>query len=151
MDPATGEMVDKGAHIPMEQILCGPKRGTLEFEQSREDRSIGQMVGGADRPEGPPPEVKATGWKASKRKGWTSLRRGQVVAYQSGVGKELSVGYVLYNDTENDSVELHQCRSTWTGTSVVHLKEYRLPVSEGGLLVTEPTDEVVKCLVFYQH
>eukprot|EP00973_Karenia_brevis_P091831 12409363-Karenia_brevis.AAC.1 len=33
-DPATGLMVDNGADIPLEQILAGPKRGQLQFEQS---------------------------------------------------------------------------------------------------------------------
>ena len=114
-DPATREMVDKGASIPLEQILLGLRRSTLEFEPSKEGRSIGQMIAGTDRPEGAPPEVRATGWQPGKRKRWIGLRRGQVVAYQPDAGRELRVGYVLHNDTANDCVEVHSCRSTWMG------------------------------------
>ena len=73
-DPVTGGLVDKGTNIPLEQILEGPRRGSLEFEQSREGRSIGQMVGGADRPEGIPPEVEATAWKGGVHNNWIGLR-----------------------------------------------------------------------------
>ena len=31
-DPATGELVDEGANIPLEQILVGPRRSLLRFE-----------------------------------------------------------------------------------------------------------------------
>ena len=70
-DPATGQSVDGGADIPLEQILAGPKREALKFEPS-EDRRIDQMVAG-EQVEGLPPNVKATGWKPGKKKGWQGL------------------------------------------------------------------------------
>ena len=33
---------------------------------------------------------------------------------------------------------------------VVHRKEYRLPVAEGALTTTEPTDEIIKCIIYYR-
>ena len=108
------------------------------------------MMGDSADPEAVPPEVKAMGWKPGKRKGWLGLRRGQIVAYRTDAGRELRVGYVLFNDTENDRVKVQPCTSTWTGMCVVHKKEYRLPVAEGGAIVTEPTEEVVESLVPYQ-
>ena len=41
-DPATKQLVDHGANVPLEQILTGPRRSVLEFEQSTGARSIGQ-------------------------------------------------------------------------------------------------------------
>ena len=111
---------------------------------------MGQMVGGADRPDRVPPEVKATGWKASVRKGWRGLRRGQVVAYQPDATRELRVGVVVYNDSSKDCVELHSCKPMWTGMNIIHKKEYRLTVAEGALIVTEPAEEAVKCMIFYR-
>eukprot|EP00973_Karenia_brevis_P066106 9190456-Karenia_brevis.AAC.1 len=63
-------MVDNGTDIPLEQILAGPKRGQLQFEQRGGDRSIGQMIRGEVEV---PQEVKATGWKPGKKKGWKGL------------------------------------------------------------------------------
>ena len=65
-DPATGQWVDNGVDIPLEQILAGPKRGQLQFEPSDGDRSVGQMVAG--NADGLPEKVSATGWKPGKRK-----------------------------------------------------------------------------------
>ena len=48
-DPSTGRWVDDGADIPLEQILAGPRRGLLKFEQMPDhDRSVGAMVTGQD-------------------------------------------------------------------------------------------------------
>ena len=68
-DPATNQWVDGGVDIPLEQILAGPKRGLLAFEGSEGGRSIGQMVADQSSDVNLPPVVKASGWKASKRKG----------------------------------------------------------------------------------
>ena len=97
-NPATGEMVDKGGNIPLEQILAGPRRGLLEFECDSGERSVGQMISGSGGPEALPPEVRATGWKPGKKKGWSGLTRGQVVAYRPDASRELKVGVVHYND-----------------------------------------------------
>ena len=92
-DPATGQMVDGGVDIPLEQILAGPKRGLLKFEASQ-GKSIGQMITG-DGKDSLPPVVKASGWKPGKKKGWVGSTRGQYVAYQSDFSRELSVALVL--------------------------------------------------------
>ena len=147
-DLATGEWIDGGADIPLEQILAGPKRGLLKFETSGGDRSIGQMIGGTGQ-DGLPVEVKATGWKPGKKKGWAGLVKGQIITYQSDKSRELSVAVVLHNDKNNQRVEAHSCRSTWSGTTVRHLKEYRKSDSEGSEIVLEPTEEPVKVLIFY--
>eukprot|EP00973_Karenia_brevis_P088759 12310539-Karenia_brevis.AAC.1 len=110
-DPATGLMVDNGADIPLEQILAGPKRGQLQFEQNGGNRSIGQMMSGdADVPH----EVKAIGWKPGKRKGWKGLVKGHYIAYRPDISRELSVAFVLYNDKNEQSVQAQSCRSVWT-------------------------------------
>eukprot|EP00973_Karenia_brevis_P057721 8029201-Karenia_brevis.AAC.1 len=72
--PATGQMVDRGADIPLEQIPAGPRRGQHQFEQCQANRSIGQMISGNESDI--PHEVKATGWKPGKKKGWKGLVRG---------------------------------------------------------------------------
>ena len=64
-DAATGEPVDGGADIPLEQILVGPRRSLLSFEDSGHDRSLGQMLRG---------EVPKGSRKASQLRD-TSLRR----------------------------------------------------------------------------
>eukprot|EP00973_Karenia_brevis_P027342 3769595-Karenia_brevis.AAC.1 len=83
-------MVDNGADIPLEQILAGPKRGQLQFEQSGGNRSIGQMINGeADVPH----EVRATGWKPGKKKGWKGLVKGHYITYRPDNSRELSVAF----------------------------------------------------------
>ena len=46
-DPATGEMVDQGADIPLEQILVGPRRSQLKFENASSDMSEMPAAAGA--------------------------------------------------------------------------------------------------------
>ena len=46
-DLATGEMVDGGVDIPMEQLLLGPRRSLVEFDKKKTVRSIGEMISGA--------------------------------------------------------------------------------------------------------
>jgi hypothetical protein len=147
-DPQTGDWVDGGVDIPLEQILAGPRRGNLAFEQVLGDRSVGQMIAGASDTS-LPPEVKATGWKPSVTKGWKGLTKGQVVAYRSDASRELSVAVVHYNDRANQSVEVHNCRSTWTGTAVRHVKEYRKYDADGSEVVLEPTEEPVRSIIHY--
>ena len=100
--------------------------------------------------QGLPKEVKATGWKPGKKKGWKGLAKGQVVAYQPDSSRELSVAVVLYNDRNNQSVEAQSCRSIWTGTAVCHVREYRKSDAEGSEIVLEPTEEPVRCVIFYR-
>ena len=147
-----GQLVDKGADIPLEQILVGPRRGHLQFERSNEgDKSIGQLVAGeaeSELPEG----VKATGWKPSKRKGWRGLTKGMVVCYRPSDDRELLVAHVHYNDRNAQSVVCHSCRPDWTGTSVVWEKEYRSRSEEGEVsIVTTPTEDPVMINVHYRQ
>ena len=80
-------------------------------------------MGGADRHEGVPPEVTATGWKAGVKKGWLGLRRGQVVAYRPDGTRELRIGIVIYNDTAKDCVEMHSCKPMSTAMSFFFSQE----------------------------
>jgi hypothetical protein len=147
-DPATGGWVDHGVDIPLEQILAGPKRGSLAFEKASGERSIGQMVSG-DSETALPAEVRATGWKPGKKKGWKGLAKGHVVAYRPDASRELSIGIVHYNDRNAQSVQVHNCRSIWTGTAVCHKQEYRKYDSEGSDIVLVPTEEPVRSIIFY--
>eukprot|EP00973_Karenia_brevis_P079126 10978837-Karenia_brevis.AAC.1 len=108
-------MVDKGADIPLEQILAGPKRGQLQFEQNGGNRSIGQiMKGDADVPhEG---DLMETGEEERLEGiGERSLHR-------------LPPGYFQ---------RAFACFCP-------HLKEYRKSDAEGSEIVLEPTEEPVK-------
>ena len=78
-----------------------------------------------------PPEVKAQGWKPGKKKGWKGLTKGHIVVYRAGSSRYVAVGYVLFNDKEQQQVHVHTCRSRWTGTAVTHVKEYRKSAAEG--------------------
>ena len=52
-DPSTGQLVDKGRNIPLDQLLTGPRRSKLLFDPEPADiRGIGEMLRG----EGAPPE-----------------------------------------------------------------------------------------------
>ena len=46
MDPNTGQLLNGGASIPMDQLLAGPRRSKLEFKPDEESdvRSLGQML-----------------------------------------------------------------------------------------------------------
>ena len=149
-DASTGEWIDGGADIPLEQILAAPRRGTLTFEADdpEGDRSIGQMMRGSLP--GMPPLVKASGWKANKSHGWKGLNKGQIVAYQGGGSRKLQIAGVMYNDRANQRVEAHSYRSLWIGMSVVHKKEYRRTDAEGSSVVLEPTEEPVKTSIPYR-
>ena len=124
MNPVTGQLVEGGGNIPLEQILAGPRRSLLHFEPADGDRSIGQMLR-KEGEDGLPVEVKAMGWKPGKKTGWKGLTRGQVVAYRPDASRKLAIGYILFNDEAQMSVEVHTCRSAWTDIVVTHRKEYR--------------------------
>ncbi len=72
------------------------------------------------------------------------------VAYQQGESRELSVAFVLRNDKANQEIHAQSCRTTWTGTAVRHRKEYRTTNQEGGVVVLEPTEEIVSILINYR-
>eukprot|EP00973_Karenia_brevis_P002606 355556-Karenia_brevis.AAC.1 len=64
-----------------------------------------------------PLEVKATGWKPGKKKGWKRLVKGHYITYRPDNSRELSIAFVLYNDKNDQSIQAQSCRSVWTGTS----------------------------------
>ena len=146
-DPATGEMVDGAADIPLEQILVGPRRSMLQFEESGHDRSLGQMIEG--KVTGLPEGVVATGYKPSKTKGWRGLVKGHVIVYRTDGSRELSVAMVDWNNRNEDSVVAVSHRTIWVGTTLVHKKEYRRTDTEGVEVVLEPTGEEVKLTIQY--
>ena len=45
-NPETGELVDEGANIPLDQILAGPRRPLLSFAEDSDVRSVGAMIRG---------------------------------------------------------------------------------------------------------
>ncbi len=114
-----------------------------------EYQSNGQVIAGQTA-EGLPKEVQAMGYKSGVRKGWKGLAKGEVVAYRLTDSKELSVALVLFNDKANECVQAHSYRSSWTGTAVTHAKEYRRSDAEGSEIVTEPTEETVRCQIQYR-
>ena len=91
--------------------------------------------------------MRATGWKPGKRKGWKGLTKGHVVAYRPDASRDLAVAVVHFNDKAAGTVEVHNCKSVWSGTSVRHLKEYRKSDSEGSEIVLEPTEEPVRSII----
>ena len=78
-DPATGELVDRGRNIPLDQLLTGPRRSKLAFDPEPADvRGIGDMLRG----DGAPPAGAAGALLrgAGPTKGWRSLGAGSYVA-----------------------------------------------------------------------
>ncbi|MEC8021486.1 MAG: integrase zinc binding domain-containing protein, partial [Pseudomonadota bacterium] len=118
-DPETGKEVDDGANIPLEQILAGPRRPAFRLEEGGEQRSIGAMI----RSEG------GAGAKPGRRSGWGGLAPGAYVAYQtvpSGPkAKELTVGKVLSNDREGQTVQIQPHRAQWSLVKIVHRPLYQ--------------------------
>ena len=138
MDPTTGQLVDGGADIPLEQILAGPMRSKLAFEQGPSgERSLGQMISGQGN-DGLPAEVVASGWNKKQTQSWNDLTKGQCVAYRTGTSRELSVGFILYNNRAEKSVSIQVCRSIWTGAALRHRKEWRRSDVNGSYVELEP-------------
>ena len=68
-DPQTGELVDNGANIPLDQILAGPRRAPLVLEKESDVRSVGAMIRG----EGSGDQGRQS--RPGKRAGWGNLSR----------------------------------------------------------------------------
>ena len=57
-DASTGQLVDEGKNIPLDQVLAAPRRHRLLFDyEEGGPRSIGQMLRGEDAPEVAPGRV----------------------------------------------------------------------------------------------
>ena len=74
-DRETGELVDGGANIPVEQILAGPRRAPVHFPEESDLRSVGAMIRGDG--------VGSAQGRPGKRAGWGRLATGAYVAYQT--------------------------------------------------------------------
>ena len=75
----TGELVDRGAYIPLDQILIAPLKTPVEFSQEPDVRSFSEMIEG--RTGAGAPGTKQG--KPGKRAGWDKLGVGAFVAYQA--------------------------------------------------------------------
>ena len=112
-DPSTGQLVDKGRNIPLDQLLTSPRRSKLLFDPEPADiRGIGEMLRGEGAPlEGPNSALLR---RAGPRKGWSSLAHASHVAYRTAAAgaaeKELTVGRVIRNDRLDQRVLLQPCR-----------------------------------------
>ena len=130
-DPVTGELVDKGRKIPLDQIVAGPRRARfahlLEDKEGGDVRPISAMVQGSRTSSG---EVLRD--RAGRKHGWTPLHKGCMVAYQTVANgpeaKELTIGRVIINDTQARIVTLQPYQACWSGTRIVHRPLYETPV-----------------------
>ena len=126
-DIETGVEISNGESIPLAQIVVGPRRSQVEFEEPSEVRSVGAILRGENAP--PAQSPMSSGYKAGRVKGWGPLNRDDYVAYQTVFdgpeAKELSVGRVLCNHREEQAVTLHAYRGCWSGTKVVFVPQYQ--------------------------
>ncbi len=103
-DANTGALVDKGAYIPLDQILAGPARANLKFEEDSEVRGIAQMLAGGQKP---------TTEQSNRTSGFGSVAPGAYVAYQTidtgPKAKELTIGKVLVNNRVEQTMSVQPC------------------------------------------
>jgi hypothetical protein len=147
-DPATGELVDGGSNIPLDQILAGPRLSKIAFalDEESEVRGWGQML----RREGAPPPGRVGLRGVGRRKGWAGLTGGAFVAYQSvrngPRAKELDVGLVIRKLHADERVLLHPYKGVWRQLRVCHYPRYR---TEAGDLSTDPSPRQAEETVRY--
>ena len=95
-NPSTGELVDRGARIPLDQILSGPRRARLRFAEGDGAgvRSVSQLIEGSRDASGD----LTSGHLAGRRTGFQDLSRGAMIAFQTKLkgpeAKELTVGRI---------------------------------------------------------
>jgi len=103
-DPTTGLLVNSGRNIPLDQILVGPSRAPLIWDDENEVRSLGMML---SEPADTGQEF-ASGFRAGRKKGWGPLAKGHLVAYQTmtqGVeSRKLTIGKVLVNHRDDQKL-----------------------------------------------
>ena len=120
-DSATGELVDGGKNIPLDQVLAGPRRAQVHFEPDSDVRSLGEMLAGD--PNAAMPAMRS-GHKAGKRAGWGPLAPGAMVAYQTVLGgpqaRQLTVGKVLVNHREGQILSVQPYGAKWSGVCLQH-------------------------------
>ena len=88
--------------------------------------------------------------RPGKRAGWNNLSRGAIVAYQTfpqgPLAKQLTLGKVLANDRENQTITVQPYRSKWLFVKIVHRPLYQGPAGR----TTEPTGTDAKDTVRYE-
>ena len=72
-DPQSGKLVDGGAKIPLDQIVAGPRKARLRFEEEDDVRPYSQMVG---RDSLPVTEPLRRGGTPSRTTGWGGCIKG---------------------------------------------------------------------------
>ena len=72
-DPQSGKLVDGGAKIPLDQIVAGPRKARLRFEEEEDVRPYSQMVG---RDSLPVTEPLRRGGTPSRTTGWGGCIKG---------------------------------------------------------------------------
>ena len=125
-DPETNQLVDKGARIPMDQIIAGPRRARLQFAAETDARPMSQLIEGSQYGPG---VKKPSGKLAGRRVGWGPLARGAMVAYhvcfQGPKSKNLQIGRVLVNDRDRQTVMLQPYEGQWSGIRIAHRPYYQ--------------------------
>jgi hypothetical protein len=148
-NPATGQLIENGANIPMDQVISGPSRAKLEFppEEDSEQRPLSQMLSGVPGPESPVAtrQALATG----RNKGWSALTLGSVVVYQTKLNgpaaRQLQVGRVIVNLRDEKMVTLQPYRGSWRQVRVEHKPLYQSPAG----MTTEVGPQIAKETVRY--
>ena len=107
-NPETGELVDNGVRIPLNQILAGPRRAKLAFAVKDESdvRPLSQMLESTRTASGDFTKE----YLAGRRRGWGTLAKGSMVAYQTALtgakAKDVSIGHILVNERDRQTVML---------------------------------------------
>jgi len=136
-----GGLVSQGANIPLTQILAGPKRPPVRIDDENEVQGYSSLLA--------QPAFKMR--QPSQKTGWEALAHGAVVTYQrfpiGDKSKLLSVGLILVNHPEEQTVVLQPYRAKWTHLKVIHQPQFQ--TREGYSL--EVTQQIAKERVPYKH
>ena len=163
-----GNLVDGGKWIPLDQIVTGPRRAGVVFQEETAVRPWSEMIrgrqtltgstgggpaeadaGGGDGGAGG--ETGATGTAdrgplvAGRRKGWSSLAPGAHVAYQDVAhgprSKELIVCKVIAHDKshrQGQQVIVQPHQGVWRLVRLVHLPQYQTPDAYSTTVTSAP-------------
>ena len=127
--PSTGELVDEGRKIPLDQILAGPRRSRLYWADV-DDSDVRPMSKLLDGNRNASAELTRE-FYAGRRRGWGPLPPGSMVAYQTipngPQSQELTIGRVLVNDRERLLVILQPYDAHWHRTKIIHRPYYQTP------------------------
>ena len=128
-DPKTGTPVDKGAAIPLDQILAGPQRAKLQWAPSEDDDSPGRAYSEMVAGDGVQDPLKTSGLAAGKTRGWGPLAPGANFAYQTCCNgreaRKLTIGEVPVNHRAEQQVTVQVYSNQWDRVRVVHKPLYQ--------------------------